>query len=121
MPVLTNESVVTAVEDRIGLRDVQFEVEEFNRRFNVVSDDPLFATTVIDQRMMQILLAGAPYLFHLGLAEDWLAVRSIMHAQFDGIQSMLGLLRDFVDHIPKVALDTYGTSQPNPRPTASQR
>jgi hypothetical protein len=41
----------------LGLREVRLELEEFNRRFTVSSEDERFAIAFLEQRMMEALLA----------------------------------------------------------------
>ena len=42
----------------LGLPDINFESEEFSRRFSVASNDPRFASAVISPLMMEFLLAS---------------------------------------------------------------
>ena len=44
----------------IGFDDIDFESEEFSRRFHVKSPDKRFAYAVLDPRMMEFLLDGEP-------------------------------------------------------------
>jgi hypothetical protein len=44
----------------IGFEDIDFESEEFSRRFHVKSPDKRFAYAVVDPRMMAFLLDGTP-------------------------------------------------------------
>jgi hypothetical protein len=48
------------VRAALGLREVRLELEEFNRRFVVESQDERFAVTFLEQRMMEALLAVPP-------------------------------------------------------------
>jgi hypothetical protein len=41
----------------LGLREVELELEAFNRRFAVESEDERFAIAFLEQRMMEALLA----------------------------------------------------------------
>ncbi|MEX2422117.1 MAG: hypothetical protein WD670_09905, partial [Actinomycetota bacterium] len=41
----------------LGLREIELELEEFNRRFAVETEDDRFAIAFIEQRMMEALLA----------------------------------------------------------------
>ena len=45
------------VKTVLGLREVELELEEFNRRFAVESEDERFAIAFLEQRMMEALLA----------------------------------------------------------------
>ena len=50
------ESVLNKVGRALGFRDIEFENEEFNRRFNISCKDRKFASDVLHPRMMQWLL-----------------------------------------------------------------
>ena len=41
----------------LGLREIELELEEFNRRFVVQTEDERFAVSFLEQRMMEALLA----------------------------------------------------------------
>jgi hypothetical protein len=45
------------VRSVLGLREIELELEEFNRRFVVETEDERFAITFLEQRMMEALLA----------------------------------------------------------------
>lgn len=53
---IEKENVLTRLADRVGMRDIDFESEEFNRRFNVKATDREFAFKLLDARMLQWLL-----------------------------------------------------------------
>ena len=57
-----------------GLQRIEFELDEFNRRFEVRSDDRRLASAVIDQRMIGWLLESDPAL-GFQLQEGWLLAR----------------------------------------------
>ncbi|MEU4606758.1 hypothetical protein AB0F43_27570 [Kribbella sp. NPDC023972] len=46
-----------AVANAFGFRDIQFESDQFNRRFRVKADDERFGHAVVTPRMMELLLA----------------------------------------------------------------
>jgi len=54
---IEREGVFSRLADAIGLRDIEFESEDFNRRFNVRCDDREFAFKLLDARMIQWLLS----------------------------------------------------------------
>ena len=62
MPTLsvTPENIVSR---HLG-HDIQFESEDFNRRFRVKADVPKFAYDVLNARTMEMLLARPPLSFH---------------------------------------------------------
>jgi hypothetical protein len=45
------------VRSVLGLREIELELEEFNRRFAVQTDDERFAIAFLEQRMMDAILA----------------------------------------------------------------
>jgi hypothetical protein len=45
------------VKSVLGLREIELELEEFNRRFVVETEDERFAIAFLEQRMMEALLA----------------------------------------------------------------
>src|SRR5687767_7924500 len=60
-----------AARNAAGLQQIEFELDEFNRRFEVHSDDRRLASAVIDQRMIGWLLESDPAL-GFQLQEGWL-------------------------------------------------
>lgn len=100
------ENIFTKLADHMGLEDIQFESEEFNRRFNVKSRDPKFATDVVDGRMMEWLLsAGKEWSFELDGTRLLCYSRRRNPAD---LVPLLGTLKGFRDHIPDVARSLYG-------------
>ena len=104
--------------EHLGFQDIQFESEQFNRAFRVKCHDPKFATDVIDDRMMQWLLstqehwafeASGPYLMCYA--------KRLKPLQ---LTPLLGGLKSFRGHIPRVAWALYGTGQAPEPPAASQ-
>jgi len=59
LPALSvgNESFLTRIGSAIGIDDIEFESDDFNRAFRVKSDDAKFASDVLHPRMMELLLA----------------------------------------------------------------
>lgn len=55
--VLQPETLATRFLGRLGMPDLDFESEEFNRRFVVNSEDERFARLFVDPRMMELLLS----------------------------------------------------------------
>jgi hypothetical protein len=88
------------VAEHLGLRDIPFESEAFNRLFRVQSADARFATTLIDQRMMAWLLSTrGDYGFEV------VGHSALVYCQFvdvAGIPTLLDTAIAFVRHIPEV-------------------
>ena len=55
---LGHENFLTRLGDHLGLHDVEFEYDDFNRRFRVKCDDQKFAFSLLDGKMMQWLLGA---------------------------------------------------------------
>jgi hypothetical protein len=53
-----HEDFFTRLGDHLGLRDVELEYDDFNRRFRVKCDDQKFAFSILDGKMMQWLLGA---------------------------------------------------------------
>jgi hypothetical protein len=103
---VTKENIFTRFADHVGLRDIEFESEDFNRAFNVKSRDKKFANDVIDARMMQWLLqSGEGYAFEMNGPYVLVYCKRIRPAE---LTPLLGSLKMYVDHIPKVAYSLYG-------------
>lgn len=51
------ESMLTRIGSAIGIADIEFESEDFNRAFRVKCDDQKFASDVLNPRAMEMLLA----------------------------------------------------------------
>jgi hypothetical protein len=106
-PPLTihGQGLLDKVVDTLGLPDIDFESEEFNRTFTVRCEDRKFAVTLIDPQMMELLLSTR------GEVEFELRGRWLL-AWTSRIEPRLmpGLLRvaeQFVARIPKVVWDLY--------------
>lgn len=53
---IAREGLLSTLADRVGLRDIEFESQEFNGVFNIKADDREFAFKLIDALMMEWLL-----------------------------------------------------------------
>jgi hypothetical protein len=103
------ESWFSRIADNLGFRDVEFELEEFNRAFQVKCQDRKFANDLIDQRMMQWLLqAGDDWNFEM--AGPYVMAFSKRRGPAE-LVPLLGTLRAFKDQVPRVVYSLYGTQQ----------
>jgi hypothetical protein len=98
--------------DHLALHDVEFESEEFNRRFNVRGSDRRFANDLVDARMIQWLLTvdGA---FEFEVAGRWILCFSKKRRPTELIP-LLGTLQRFRDRVPRVVFELYGEAIPPP-------
>jgi hypothetical protein len=103
---LGRENVFTRLADSLGLADIEFELDEFNRAFTVKCEDRKFANDFVDQRMMHWLLGtDADYSYEVG--GRWLLVSSKRRPPAELIP-LLGTLKRFREQIPSVVYDLYG-------------
>ena len=107
---LNRENLFTRLADSLGLADIEFELDEFNRAFTVKCKDRKFANDFIDQRMMHWLL-GTDRAFAFETCGPWLLVYSKRRKPTE-LTPLFGTLRQFRDGIPLVVYDLYG-----PRPS----
>jgi hypothetical protein len=101
------ENVFTRLADHIGLPDIEFESEEFNKAFNVKGKDRKFANDFLDARMMQHLLHvdGA---FQFEASGKWLLCYSKRRRPTE-LVPLVGSLKQFLDYVPRVVYELYGS------------
>ena len=104
---IAKENIFTRLVDHMGFRDIEFELEEFNRSFQVKCKDRKFANDIVDQRMMQWLMDRAAG-FAFEMNGDYLLCSSRRRKPTD-LVPLLGTLKGFNDRIPNVAYSLYGT------------
>ncbi|MGH2679974.1 MAG: hypothetical protein ACRDG8_05745 [Actinomycetota bacterium] len=93
-----------------GLQRIEFELDEFNRRFEVRSDDRRLATAVIDQRMIGWLLESDPAL-GFQLQEGWL-LAWMPQLPPDELERTLTTVEGFHERIPRAVWSLYGDGSP---------
>jgi hypothetical protein len=105
---VTRENIFTRFADHVGLRDIEFESEQFNREFNVKSSDKKFANDVLDARMMQWLLqTGDGFAFEMNGPYMLTYCKRLRPTE---LTPLLGVMKGYIDHVPKVAYSLYGDS-----------
>jgi hypothetical protein len=105
---ISPESVFTRLADALTFRDIEFESEEFNRAWNVTSDDAGFAHAFVDARMCAWLLAnGGPHAFEVVGDRILVARRRIDPRTYP---AMLDAAVTFRAQVPKVVFDLYPRS-----------
>jgi hypothetical protein len=102
---IDRESALTALADHLGLRDIEFESEEFNREFNVKCGDRKFANDLVDARMMRWLL-GADADLRFEVAGRWLLAFSEKRRP-EELVSLFASLGGFRDHLPRIVYELY--------------
>jgi hypothetical protein len=103
------EHLVERVTGQLLGHDVPFESEQFQRSFKVTCEDARFASAFVDARMMAWLLAhGRGWTFEV--AGCWvLCYRKVVRPE--ELVPLLGTLRGFADHIPRVVSELYGLDE----------
>jgi hypothetical protein len=102
---ISEENLFTRLADALTFRDIEFESEEFNRRFTVKGHDEHFATAFCDARMMDWLLRhGDGYAFEV-VGERLLC--SCRRLEPAGMIHLLGTAKTFREQIPAVVSDLY--------------
>jgi hypothetical protein len=94
------------------LEDVELELEEFNRRFRVVSSDRYFATAFLDARMMAALMR-LPVEVALSINEDGLLLWAPL-MEPGAMVTALEVARSLRERVPRVVRSLYP-----PRPATS--
>lgn len=99
------ETLASLLADALGVPDLDFESEAFDRAFEVWSPDPRFANALIDARMMEWLLslptpwgfeaAGGMLLGYTGLRQPW------------EVEDVLSTAAGFLEHAPQVVYSLY--------------
>ena len=102
------EGFLSRLADHVGFRDIEFESEEFNRRFQISSEDRKFAYALIDPRMMEWLL-GAEELGYEVL--DTFVLCSTGRLKPEEAPTLLTAIEEFCGHIPAVVSDLYPTGR----------
>ena len=102
---IEHENVFTRLGDHLGFQDIQFEWEDFNRAYNVKCKDRKFATDLVDARMMQWLLPQKSWGFEVNGQYVLAYCKRLKPA---GLIPLLGTLKAFRDHIPRVVYDLHG-------------
>lgn len=107
-PALTirPESLLTRAADVVGMRDIEVESEEFNRRFQLKSSDERFAFAFCDAAMIDWLLRLPPG-YAVEVAGPWLLVRSNGYLPAAEWWTLLRLLRDTRTRVPSTVPSLY--------------
>jgi len=104
---ITRENLFSRMADHLGFEDINFESEDFNRRFQVTGKDRKFATDLLDARMMQWLLAeGQTWSYELSGPYLMCYHKRLRPLE---LTPLLGAMKAFRDHVPRVVYGLYGS------------
>ena len=98
------ERLVSRLRDAIGAPQINMELEEFNRAFQIRADDARFASAFVDARMMQWLLERSPGVGFEVSGTRVMVFRRRATVGLDDVADSLALYDDFVEHIPRVVV-----------------
>ncbi|MEZ6073991.1 MAG: hypothetical protein R3C10_27860 [Pirellulales bacterium] len=102
------EGMFDQLKGLLGFDDINFESEEFSRRFFVKSSNKRFAYDVIDPRMMEFLLASNPPTIDIEQSRICLCDGGKQWTP-EQFKSQLSWARDFFDHWPDHVVNTLQT------------
>ena len=112
LPDLTiaRENLLSTLADRLGMGDIDFESEEFNRSFKIGAKDRRFAFELIDPRMMQWLLScDRRFGFELHGRALLIYAKRLPPNE---LLPLIGTLKEFRDRIPRLVWRNYAYEPP---------
>jgi len=112
------EGFVSRFGSALGSRDIEFESEEFNRRFHVASVDRKFAYELLDARMMQWLL-HLPNDVTFEVLDRWLLLSRKGQVEPAGFAPLIEMGLALRGRIPRVAWAMHGRQEAGPAALAT--
>jgi hypothetical protein len=104
---IQRERVLSRLADHLGFHDIEFESEDFNRRFQVTSRDREFAFQLVDDRMMRWLLSTDGSVGFETYGPNLLAWTKRLNPS--ELPVLFGSAKAFVEHVPRLVWTEYGT------------
>ncbi len=101
-----HENLLTRLGSHLGLRDVEFESEDFNRLFRVHCDDQRFAFSLIDAAMMEWLVNHGSAIVSIEVAGPWLLFVFRKLRPLERI-TLIDTSDAFLAKVPDVVYSTY--------------
>jgi len=103
--VIDHESFMSRLASHVGIHDIEFESEEFNRAFKIGSEDRRFAFAFIDATMMTWLMdEGSVARYEVNGPLALCYVDRVGPAEYE---NLLEVLRRFRAHVPAVVSSLY--------------
>lgn len=100
------ETALSRLADAVGMRDLQFESDEFNRAFQIQSADRKFAYDLVDARMMRWLLLTREHDVAFEFNDEHVLLIS-PEVPADRFLLLAAISRDLLGKIPTVARELY--------------
>lgn len=111
--VVAREASVHHAATALGLRDIEFESERFNRAFRVACADRRFAYAVLDARMIEWLL-GLPAEWGFETAAGSVLAYGTRRLPWQ-VEEVLGAAEAFSERIPRAVVELLPPSRPDAR------
>jgi hypothetical protein len=102
---ITREGVLEKALGFVGLKDIELESDEFNRRFSLRSPDRRFAVALVDAGMIDFLLSTEAR-FAFFVKGRWVLLVSDPVAPAM-VPALMSVGEAFVDHIPRVVYELW--------------
>ena len=102
---VSREGVFSTIARAIGIHDIEFESEDFNREFKVNADDRKFAYDVVNPQMMQFLIENQSQGFTI-LGTDLFVVER-NRLELGDVLPTLAYLHAVIDHIPNFVWEAH--------------
>jgi len=100
------KGLLTNAAEHLGMDHIDFESEDFNRKFRVTAPDKEVAVKLIDAGMIQWLLStGAEFAFAVGGCNLLVSCNQLPAT---GLVRLFDVAKGFTDHIPHVVWAEYG-------------
>jgi hypothetical protein len=108
--VVEPERLPTVLADALGLRDIDMELEAFNRAFEVRCTDARFASAFLDARMIAWLMESAPVGFGVEIVGGRMLafVPELLPWQ---VETALAAAAGFLDQVPVAIASLYPERQ----------
>ena len=101
-----HENALSRLFDKLGFDDIQFESEQFNRRFRVQADDRQFAYKLLDARMMDWLLTtGGGHCYEVN--GQWV-LAYCKRLPPEQLTALLHAGKGFIEQVPRLVWADYG-------------
>ena len=105
---LTPENLGTRFVRAFGAQDLQFESEDFNRRWRVEARDPKFAHDVLHPRVLERLARGDTAGMSLRIEGTDILCWTVGTPDLDLVATRLGVMRSLVDAVPRFVWMDHG-------------
>lgn len=109
IPTLTiaPEGVGAKLAKMFGGQDIQFESEEFNRRWRITGNNLAFAHAVVHPQTMEYLMRYAPHNVAYYLLGDALLIYTSGRQNLANIDQMVWHITDLIDLVPEFVWHDY--------------